>query len=73
MIDSALMSQVKALSPAERLELIGAVWESLEASDIPVTEAEKALISERMSDVEDNPSDESAWSNVRERLRKRLS
>jgi len=72
MIDASLVSKVKALSPTERLELIGVVWDSLDPTDIPVTEAEKALLDERLKDVETNPSAESSWPNVRARLRQRL-
>lgn len=72
MIDATLISRVNTLSPAERLELIGALWESLPPADVPVTEEEKALLDARLADLEKNPADQSPWAEVRERLRRQL-
>lgn len=72
MVDAALISKVKALSVAERLELIGAAWDSLPTDATPVTEAEKMLLDARLADLEKNPSDQSPWSEVRERLKRQL-
>ena len=71
-VDAALISKVKTLSVAERLELIGAVWESFSGNDVPVSEEEKALLDARLTDIEASPEDESAWSEVQARLRSRL-
>ena len=71
-VDAALISKVKTLSVAERLELIGAVWESFSGNDVPVSEEEKALLDARLTDIETSPEDESAWSEVQARLRSRL-
>jgi len=68
MIDESLFSKVAGLSPADRLEFIGAVWDSLTAEDIPITEAERALLDIRLADMERNPSDQSSWSEVKARL-----
>lgn len=72
MIDANLISKVKELTPAERLEFIEAVWETMGAEDIPVTAAERSLLDARIADVQANPSDESPWSDVRERLKRQL-
>ncbi|MEO8360947.1 MAG: addiction module protein [Vicinamibacteria bacterium] len=72
MIDSTLISKVKPLSVAERLELIGVVWESFSANDVPVSADEKRLLDVRLADMEKSPQDESAWSEVQARLRQRL-
>ena len=72
MVDAALISKVKTLSVAERLELIGAVWESFSGNDVPISEEEKALLDARLTDMETSPEDESAWSEVQVRLRSRL-
>ncbi|MGK2914428.1 MAG: addiction module protein [Porticoccaceae bacterium] len=73
MVDAALISQVKTLSPAERLELIGAVWETLSPADMPVTEEERVLLDTRLADLENNPDDQTPWSEVQARLRRQLS
>jgi putative addiction module component (TIGR02574 family) len=70
MVNKALFSKIKALSVADRLELIGAVWDSLPAGAVPLTEAEKALLDARLADLEANPSDGIPWSEVKERLKR---
>jgi putative addiction module component (TIGR02574 family) len=72
MIDQSLLAKVVSLSPADRLELIGAVWDSLSPDDLPVTEAEKALLDARLADMERNPDDESPWPEVKARLEQLL-
>lgn len=72
MIDANLITELKRLSPNERLELIGFVWDSLEPSQIPVTEAEKQLLDERLYQASEHLSAESAWPEVKQRLRQRL-
>jgi putative addiction module component (TIGR02574 family) len=72
MIDAALISRVKTLSPAERLELIGAVWETLSPADAPVTAEEKILLDARLADLDNGPEDQSPWSEVQARLRRQL-
>ena len=48
MIDESLLAKVSNLSPADRLELIGAVWDTLSPDDLPVTDAEPALLDARL-------------------------
>jgi len=72
MIDESLIAQVAKLSPSDRLELIGAVWDTLSAEDLPVTEAEKALLDARLDDMERNPDDQSPWPDVKARLERLL-
>ena len=72
MVDAALISRVKKLSPAERLELIGAVWKTLSHADVPVTEDEKILLDTRLAEQENNPDNQSPWAEVQARLRHQL-
>ena len=72
MIDEGLISKVKELTPTERLEFIEAVWETMDSEDVSVTPAERALLDARIAELRDNPGDESAWSDVRERLKRQL-
>ncbi len=72
MVDAALISKVKALSAADRLELIGTVWETLSPEDTPVTEEEKAMLDARLQDLEANPADQSSWPEVQARLQRLL-
>jgi putative addiction module component (TIGR02574 family) len=72
MIDESLLAKVSSLSPADRLELIGVVWDTLSPDDLPVTDAERALLDVRLADMERNPDDQSPWPEVKARL-ERLS
>ena len=72
MINEALLAQVKTLSPAERLELISAVWDTLAPGDLPVTDADRALLDSRLADMKSHPDAQSPWSEVKARL-ERLS
>lgn len=72
MLDAALLSQVKTLSEADRLELPGMVWESFSPTEVPVTAEEKRLLDVRSADLEQNPHDQSSWREIQTRLRQRL-
>ena len=68
MIDESLLAKVTSLSPADRLELIGEVWDSLSLDDLLVTDAERALVDARLADRKRNRDDQSSWPEVKARL-----
>ena len=68
MIDESLLAKVTSVSPADRLELIGAVWNTLSPDDLSVTDAERALLDARLVDMEAHPDDQSPWPEVKARL-----
>ncbi len=69
MIDEeALVAKVSSLSPSDRLELIGVVWDTLSPDELPVTDAERTLLDVRLADMEAHPEDQSPWSEVKARL-----
>jgi len=70
MIDNVLLEKIRNLEPADRLELIGVVWDSLSAADLPLTDAEKDLLDARLADMDSNPGDQSSWADVKKRLEK---
>ena len=72
MINDVLISQERSLSIAERIELIGVVWETLSLSEVPVSTEEKVLLDARLADMEQNPDDQSPWSEVQVRLKQQL-
>jgi len=72
MIDETLLAKVSSLSPADQLELIGAVWDTLSPKDLSVTDSERALLDARLSDMETNPDDQSPLSEVKARLERLL-
>lgn len=72
MVDAALISQVRALDVADRIELIRVVWGTFNESELAITEAEKGLLDARLADAQSNPEDESPWSDARDRLSRQL-
>lgn len=70
MIDNSLLEKIRNLEPADRLELIGVVWDSLSPTDLSLTDAERDLLDARLADIELNPNDQSSWADVKKRLEK---
>jgi putative addiction module component (TIGR02574 family) len=68
---SDLRSQIGSLSPAEKAELLDAVWESLEADATSLTDAQRAELDYRIERHEQNPSDVIPWEQVRTSLFKK--
>ena len=62
-----LRNQIGHLSAAEKLDLIDALWESLEG-DAPLTDAQRAELEYRMSRYQENPADVIPWEQVRSGL-----
>ncbi len=60
-----LRSQLASLSVVEKVELLDAVWESLESEALPLTEAQRAELDARIARHEKNPSDVVPWAKVR--------
>ena len=66
-----LLAEALRLSPKDRLELIGALWDTLSEEDIPESAEERTLLDTRLADLEANPDDQSPWSEVKARLEQR--
>ena len=60
-----LRNQIETLSPDEKVELLDALWESLEADALKLTEAERAELDRRIARLRENPSDVIPWEQVR--------
>jgi putative addiction module component (TIGR02574 family) len=62
------------LSIAERIQLAEDLWDSIppEGPEIPLTEAQKAELDQRLADLERNPDAGEPWEAVRARLYERL-
>lgn len=69
-------AELLALDVETRLELIELLWESI-ASDpqasarLPISDAERAIVEERLGEHRENPSTARPWSEVRDELFKR--
>ncbi len=60
-----LRHRIENLSAAEKAELLDAVWESLEADALSLTDAQRAELDRRIERHEQNPSDVIPWEQVR--------
>ena len=65
---SKLRQQIENLSASEKAELLDAVWESLEADALSLTDAQRAELDHRIERHEQNPSDVLSWEQVRANL-----
>ncbi len=68
---SDLRTQIEGLSTTEKAELLDAVWESLEADAVSLTDEQRAELDSRIARHEQNPSDVVPWEQVRARLFKK--
>lgn len=72
-MNKRLLDELLDLPPAERLELIGDLWDSLEPSDLPpLTEEQIKELDRRLADHEAHPEKAIPWPEVRARLRARF-
>lgn len=66
----------RRLTIAERLQLVEDIWDSIaadaDADSLPVSDDEKAMLDERLADLEANPGAGAPWSEVRARIIHRL-
>jgi putative addiction module component (TIGR02574 family) len=62
---------ISSLSPEERLELIGELWDSLEHEHVPLTPEQKSELNRRLDVLEQAGPRGSAWDDVEARIRAR--
>ena len=60
------------LSPEERLDLIGEIWDSLENEALPISQELQAELDRRLADLEENPSNGRPAAEVIARIRAML-
>ncbi|MFO0851463.1 MAG: addiction module protein [Gemmataceae bacterium] len=65
----AIRDAVFALSPAEKLDLIGELWDALEEDQVPVTPELIELIEQRKAARLADPSRGVPWEHVLRRVR----
>ena len=62
------------LTVDEQIDYVQELWDRIAAhpEDVPVPDWHKKLIDERLREHRDDPSDVRSWSEVRERIEKKL-
>ena len=68
---SNLRNEIGNLSAAEKFELLDALWESLEADELTLTEGQREELDYRMGQYERNPDEVIPWEQVRAGLLKK--
>ncbi len=62
---SNLRNEIGSLSAAEKFELLDAVWESLEADELALTEGQREELDYRLGQYARNPDEVIPWEQVR--------
>lgn len=63
--------EIARLTPEERLLLIGELWDSLEAGDVPITPAQSAELTRRLDSFEHDRSGGITWEQLKAQLARR--
>jgi putative addiction module component (TIGR02574 family) len=63
------------LTPEEKVSYVGALWDRIVAEQerLPISEAQRALLRERLAAHEANPSAARPWSEVRDDIERTLA
>jgi putative addiction module component (TIGR02574 family) len=70
MANKPSLTQIRELTPAERILLVEEIWDSLasEAESVPVTEAQRRELDERLEAHRRNPHAGAEWDQVKARI-----
>jgi putative addiction module component (TIGR02574 family) len=68
---SDLIPELARLSPRQRLDLIEALWESLDDKDVPVTEAQRAELDRRIAGCGQDREQIISWDQLSAEFRQR--
>jgi putative addiction module component (TIGR02574 family) len=72
-MNKALLKELMDLTPAERLQLVEELWDSIEPQDLPpLTDRQIEEIEQDWADHKRDPSSAVPWEEVRRWLRSRL-
>ena len=68
---SDLAPELARLSPRQRLDLVEALWESLDDKDAQVTDAQRAELDRRIAGFDQDQEQSIPWDHLRADLRQR--
>ena len=69
---SNFLNQIDSLSAAEKIELLDALWQSLEADEVSLTPSQQSELDYRIARHEKDPADVISWKQVRGSLFNKL-
>ena len=64
-------NEIARLSPADRLALIGQLWDSLSDEDVSLTPVQRAELERRLATLEHDRADSVTWDSLRAELARR--
>lgn len=67
------LSELTALSVADRLRVVESLWNSIESETVSVSPEQREEIARRIKSHEENPTELLTWEQVLDRLRDRQS
>ncbi|HVT44189.1 MAG TPA: addiction module protein [Thermoanaerobaculia bacterium] len=69
-----IIETFRKLSAAEKVDLVQQLWDEIaeEAAELPLTEAQRRVLDERIDDHEANPDDVEPWEQIRHELLRKL-
>ena len=69
-MSSVSIPEILKLSVAERIRLIEAIWDTIEASpdSLPLTDAQRQELDRRLADHQDHPNEARSWEVIRDSL-----
>lgn len=72
-MNAAIESELRALSPAERILLVEEIWDQIAAEPdaVPLPPSHRAELDRRLEALEKNPDPGRPWAEVRDELRRR--
>ena len=71
MLDSIAGLNLNQLSVSQKLDLIGAIWDSIPSADaLPIPDWHRELLEQRLAAADADPEATVPWEQVRERLRR---
>lgn len=59
---------IETLTPAERIDLMGRLWDSLDHADLPVSPAQRMVLEQRLRTADADLATSVAWESVRAEL-----
>jgi putative addiction module component (TIGR02574 family) len=66
-----MMIDITRMSPQERLDLIGRLWDSLDAEDVHLTAAQEAELDRRLATFDEDVKTGSTWEKIDAELDRR--
>jgi putative addiction module component (TIGR02574 family) len=70
-MDILSRDEISRLSPPERLELIGQLWDSLEQERLPLTTAQEGELERRLTSLDRDRREGITWASLKAELEQR--